>query len=443
MGFSHFTIGMILRLAFLLMGLLVISFSIAGLLPLLFAIPGSGLALFMLWSLIRQIRQTNEALARFLESVRHADFTQGFMMPQKDAGFAELGAAMTALIRHFKSSRAVQEQDIRTLRAIIDHVPAPLLKLRPDGSLILLNHAARRLFAPQSPVKLSDLAHFGPDLPGIFTDIAPGENRLLSVRLSDGTVRLGLSAAEIISGQARQRIYALQNLSGALEATEIEAWQQLVQVLTHEIMNSLTPVASLSKTASDLLARAETDPEAVLDAREAVETVARRAGTLMQFVGSYRSLTRLAKPKLESIALLDFLDHLERLVAAELEQQQIHLHCSVSPPTLSLLAYRAQLEQMLINLLRNAMEALSETKAPTIHITARIGVRGRVLITVRDNGPGIGDEISDRIFVPFFTTKRGGSGIGLALARQIMAGHKGSIALEQGTNGGAAFTLRF
>lgn len=434
---------MMLRLAVLFAGLLALAFAIAGLLPLAFAPVGGGVALVMVWSIIDRTRRTNLALSRFLDAVRHADFTQGFAMSGEGAGFVELGAAMTALIRQFQNSRAAQEQDIRTLRAIIDHVPAPLLKLKPDGSLVLLNNAARRLFAPQSLSKLSDLARYGHALPEIFTDIAPGENRLLSLRLADGEVRVGLSVAEIISGQQRQRIYALQNLSGALEATEIEAWQQLVQVLTHEIMNSLTPVASLSKTASDLLARAETDREAIIDAREAVETVARRADSLMQFVGSYRSLTRLPKPHLEKIALMDFLDRLERLVAAELERRRIRLRCSVSPQSLLLLADRAQLEQMLINLVQNAMEALSETATPEIRIEARIGVRGRVLITVGDNGPGVRDDIAARIFVPFFTTKRGGSGIGLALARQIMAGHKGSIALEQAKGGGAAFTLRF
>jgi len=271
-----------------------------------------------------------------------------------------------------------------------------------------------------------------------------GEQRILRFRSEVGERRVAATVAEVTTTSGRQRLVTLQNISGALEETEYRAWQQLVRVLTHEIMNSLTPVTSLAESAAGLIERAQQDPEALPDAREAVETVARRSAALMQFVDSYRALSKLPPPQRRRLELSEIFDRLRRL--AESDWAKSGVEVEISPPAggLAVAAAPDQIEQALLNLLGNAREAVGEMDEARVRLSAYRNPQGRVVVQIADSGPGVAEDIAEDIFLPFFTTKRGGTGIGLALVRQIMLNHGGRISVNPSTDlGGACFSLMF
>ncbi len=262
--------------------------------------------------------------------------------------------------------------------------------------------------------------------------------------------RVTVAASQLVIEGQPERLISLQDIQSELDGTQLEAWQDLVRVLTHEIMNSITPVASLAKTTVDLVedaaAKVTDHPDVVSDlgdVRSAVDTVARRSDSLMNFVSSYRRLTRLPAPQKERILLADMFSSTTQLFASAVTYSDIDVCVAIEPEQLDLNADRGMLEQILINLLTNAQQALENNAAGLITLSARLNRRGHVQIQIEDNGPGIDPELLHRIFVPFFTTRREGSGVGLALARQIMIVHGGAITAGQADSGGARFTLTF
>ena len=280
--------------------------------------------------------------------------------------------------------------------------------------------------------------------------IAPGERRLAVFRTESAEQRFTLSATEIAIAGRIERLVSLQNIQNELDGVQLEAWQDLVRVLTHEIMNSITPVASLAKTAADLVDDASGKladyPDAVAeldDVRSAVTTVARRSDGLMHFVQGYRQLTRLPPPARQRIVVADMFNDVLQLTETDHSAGQAICQARVEPQSLSLDADPEMLEQVLLNLLRNARQALTGTSNPEILLQARLNRDGHICLVVSDNGPGIDPEIASKIFVPFFTTKRDGSGVGLALTRQIMLAHGGTVVLGRSESGGAKFTLTF
>jgi two-component system nitrogen regulation sensor histidine kinase NtrY len=246
------------------------------------------------------------------------------------------------------------------------------------------------------------------------------------------------------------RLISLQDIQTELDLTQAQAWQDLVRVLTHEIMNSITPVTSLATTATDvvddLIEKAGSDSplaEDLTDLHDAIGTVARRSDSLLQFVNSYRQLTRLAPPEKNRVAIAELFETSSRLAAAEWPERTVSLSQHVDPAGLDIFVDRDLLEPVLLNLIRNAWHATTETAQPKIDLYGRLNRRGNTVIEVCDNGPGIPEELVSKIFVPFFTTKEGGSGVGLALARQVMTAHGGFIRVMPNTGGGAKFSLTF
>jgi nitrogen fixation/metabolism regulation signal transduction histidine kinase len=450
MGFNNFSLLIGLRVLLLVLVL-------AGVMYLVI-VPGYPVlrlllvtvAMLQLIEIVRFVRRTNRELTRFLDAIRYADFGQRFHMQEVGAGFEELGDVFTGIMERFQDLRNQQEETLRHLKALMEHVPVPLLSLHHDDKLQLHNNAARRLFGSTRVERLDDLVAFGEDFHRHVSAVAPGERRL-AVFKSDGVEqRFTISATEIAIAGEVERLVSLQNIQSELDGVQLQAWQDLVRVLTHEIMNSITPVASLAKTATDLVedaaGKVSAYPEVIEeleDVKSAVETVARRSDGLMHFVQSYRQLTRLPPPNRQSMSVSDLLDSAAQLVAAPWQEKAIALEVSVEPETLSLDADPEMLEQVLLNLLKNAEQALDGAAAPRVHMRAYLNRNGHVSVEVADNGPGIDPEVAAKIFVPFFTTKREGSGVGLALTRQIMLAHGGTAVLGASDTGGAKFTLTF
>jgi nitrogen fixation/metabolism regulation signal transduction histidine kinase len=396
------------------------------------------------------VSRTNRELARFLNAARHADFAQRFDFEGIGAGFGELGRELSDILSRLQAARTDQELEVRRLRALIEHIPVPLLTLHADDAITLQNNAARRLFGAARVTRLSDLIPFGERFHDAVEVAVPGRRELVNFTVDEVDYHLTLASTEISAGGRRDRLISLQDIQTELDDSQTQAWQDLVRVLTHEIMNSITPVTSLAKTAEslviDIAKRGGGNAELVADLedlREAVGIVARRSDSLTEFVDSYRQMTRLAPPEKKRIDVAEMFGAVVTLARAEAPGSIAAIEVSVEPAGLTLYADRDLLEPVLLNLLRNAREATAGTEGAAIRLIARLNRRGNPVIEVSDNGPGVPSELATKIFVPFFTTKERGSGVGLALARQVMTAHGGFIRLVDSERRGATFALTF
>jgi nitrogen fixation/metabolism regulation signal transduction histidine kinase len=410
----------------------------------------AALALGCATSIVRLVGRTNRELARLVAAVRHDDYQLSFSLGPLGAGFGDLGRALEEALARFRGARLADEARRRYLEALLEQVPVALLSLHDDGAIELLNNAARRLLDAPGRLRIDALDAYGAAFQRDLAQSRPGGRTLTRTELDGLHRHLILSTAQITLDGRTRRLISLQDIQSELDRSELSAWQDMVRVLSHEILNSLTPIASLARTADEIVADLEArlapqagDPESMTDLRDAVQTVARRSDGLLQFVKSYRRLTQLPPPSLRPISVKQYFRRLDRLLAAEWAGRGVALHMGEPAEGLELLADEGLLDQAVINVLTNAAEAAAAAPAPEVWLTGGISERGRPVIEVADNGPGFADEIRDKIFLPFFTTKPDGSGIGLALARQIMLLHKGAITASTRREGGALFRLTF
>ena len=450
MVFRYFVVSLLLRLA--LVGV------VMALVVWLVLEPGyhsatllSAVVLALLVAeLWRYVSRTNREVARFLDAVRFADYSQRFDFESAGSGFVDLGRTFTAIMDELRARRSGQESEMRHLKALIEHIPVPLMTVHADDAITLQNNAARRLFGAAHVMRVGDLGQFGSGFARAVDEAIPGDRQLVTFAVEGAEYQLTLAATEIVIEGDRERLISLQDIQSEIDATQAEAWQDLVRVLTHEIMNSITPVTSLAQTAAELVDDVvrETGPESPLaeelgDVQSAISTVARRSGSLIQFIDSYRQITRLAPPEKKRVALVDLFDTVTSLAAAEWNDPRVTLSSSVDPSGLYVYADRDLLEPVLLNLLRNAWQATRGADDAAVELRGRLNRRGNTVIEVEDNGHGVPADIATRIFVPFFTTREGGSGVGLALARQVMIAHGGFIRLGQKNTAGTVFTLTF
>lgn len=450
MGFKRFSLLLTVRLVFLFitvssLALLVISpgFLAASLLIAL-------VATYQIFEIVKFVKLTNDDLTRFLDAMRYSDFGQKFDHAGMGAGFIELGEAITDILERFRQIRGQQEEELKHLKTLIEHVPVPHISLKNDGTISVHNNAARRLFGAAHVTRISDLTQFGESFRKRIVTLEPGVRHLVTFKMDDTEQTLTVACTQIVSAGKVEKLISLQDIQSELDVAQLKAWQDLVRVLTHEIMNSITPVSSLAKTSTDLVddaikkaAGQEELVEELSDVRDAVDTVARRSDSLMHFVQSYRRLTRLPPPEKVQLNIKSVFDNVLKVASVGWDEKAIKIHYKVAADGLEILADPEMLEQMLINLLKNAEQALEKTDQAEVSLTAKLNKRGRIVIEVSDNGPGISQEIAKNIFVPFYTTKREGSGVGLALTRQVMIAHGGTVSLTATSGGGATFILTF
>ncbi len=325
-----------------------------------------------------------------------------------------------------------QRREERT-QALIDTVTAALVVLHEDGRVVLANRAARVL-AGRDAGRLDDLDAVGADAAAQLRELAHGSHRVL--RFANGQRVLASAAQFDVPGEPSAKLLSLQRVAAELGAVELAAWDDMTRVLAHEMMNSLTPIASLSESLESQLRGSDAPGEAA----ESLEAIRRRSRGLMEFVERYRKLAERPRPQPAPLPLTELTAGLERLMSASFRERGVSFRSLVTPATLEVNADRQLLEQALLNLLRNALDAVVGVDQPLIEVACRPAGE-RVEISVTDNGSGLGTEDRDRIFVPFYTTKAGGSGIGLSLVRYVALAHGGQLDVTAATPRGTRFTL--
>jgi signal transduction histidine kinase len=389
-------------------------------------------SLASLWSFIRR---TNFQVARFIESVRFEDYSQRFSDPS-GGGFDVLGDTLDAALKNLQQRHMEQAAEARYLSAIVDDSPSALLTIDEDGRIELLNKAARQLLARQHLLRLPDLQSLGPEFAAV-AGLPPGTRKITRLVLDGVPQKVVFASAQVARLDKPVTVLSVLPVQSELGAFEVAAQADLVRVLTHEIMNSLTPVTSLARSSAEMVASAKSEGADLEDARIATETVARRAEGILRFVESYREFAQSPDVHRRLFKARPWAEEVMRLALSSMGERQVDAKVEIQPKSLSLNAVPELLAQAVLNLLRNAIRATSDTEGATVALSISREPNGSCRIEVRDNGPGIAEDRREDIFLPFYTTHKGGSGVGLSFARQVALAHGGSIAALEAPEGGA------
>lgn len=391
-------------------------------------------------SLYHYLNRVNRKLTLFLEAIRYEDFSIRFSADNKlGKSFSALNHQFNEVLEAFRQTRAEKEANLKYIDTIIQHISIGVFSFDTDGKIELINPAAFRLLGIYRLRYIDELKNVHPDLAGLLMQLPAGHKTLYATQNGQ---QLSIQAASVRLQGRLVKLISLQNIHAELQQKELEAWQNLTKILRHEIMNSVTPIVSLIGTMQDIvqydLIATEDQSDAVVDLREALETIESRSKGIMNFVNAYRDYTTLPKPQFTTINLKQLIQSVSNLLLADLKAAGIHYRAHVSPENIEVHADETQLQMVLINLIKNAMDALDQTEQPRITVKGSFNGQ-QVIIEITDNGPGIDPDAQEKIFIPFFTTKKTGSGIGLSLSQQIIQMHGGQLKLSSIPEKGTTF----
>jgi Signal transduction histidine kinase len=409
----------------------------------LLCLPATILCAFLLF---RQSRQYIDQIGLFAQTIHYHDFSGRWDERNASAHQRRLYRHFNTIIHDIKQLQREKEVQYQYFQKVLEMVDTGIIAYHsPSGQISWMNEAFKNMFNLPQLSNLSSLEKRRPGLAQMLQSLPPGPPNVQHCPHQDGTLKLLVSLSCFVVDEKEYRLLALQNVGNALDESEIRAWQKLLSVMTHEIMNSVAPISSLADTLQERLDEAAEAPKAedMADLRIGLETIGRRSHGLLRFAKTYRQLNKIGEPLLESLSVEELFHNLTQLLAPGFAQKGIAFHCQTTPSGLRLSADPGLLEQALINLLTNAMEAVSASPHKQIRLSARHNAHGRVCISVGDSGCGIPPELLDRIFIPFFSARPGGSGIGLTLCQQIMLMHKGKVSVRSKEDEGSVFTLEF
>lgn len=402
------------------------------------------LILFQVACLLDYVNKTNQLLCRAFESVLHEDFSERLDTSLHDSSFREVCESLNRIIARFQTNRLEKEQQFQYLQEIVQQTGMGLISVKADGEVNLINKSARNMLQFPHVHHMRQVEAANTALGMLLSQLKSGEKRYLDIENQNNSAQVAVHAKEIRIQGEHYRLFTLQNIQSELEEKEMDAWKNLIRVLSHEIMNSVTPISSLAATANQLIGSGNTIPPADIDdIRQAMQTIEKRSRGLMQFVRNYRRFARIPEPDRQLVPVTALFGRIENLIKPSLEQGAVRFRTSVKPDSLQLEVDPDLIEQVLLNLLSNAIEAVQENQRPEIELRAEMNDRSAPVIRVGDNGRGIPEDVLPKIFIPFFTTRPAGSGIGLSLSRQIMRLHGGSIRVKSEPGVRTEFSLLF
>jgi signal transduction histidine kinase len=452
MGFSSgFRANVLLRVLFLLALCWILAWSlfVAGWVAT--PIFCGALLVLVTINLTRYVERTANEFRTFLELIAHRDYSTPISLPYKGRVFRELQEAYRVLARELTHLNREKAANLQYLEAVIDHVSVALCCFDEDGIVRMQNGAARRLFTVPHLNSRQTFALVDARLPAILQQLSGGERMLLSVRQGDDVLQLLLYATDFTLLDRRYRLVSFQNIRDELDRQETTSWQKLIRVLTHEIMNSVTPIVSLSRLLQESMLDESRSPPALRtfqgeeqdDMLRSVAAIHTRSSGLLDFVRAYRSFASLPEPTMAEIQVDGLLERVRTLMSQESDAKGVVLEVQCAESGLRICVDAAQTEQVLINLIRNALEAMSERSEGRIRLRCGRASEDEVLLQIIDNGAGISRENLESIFIPFFTTKRNGTGVGLSISRQLVQMNRGLITVRSEPGVGSTFTLKY
>lgn len=394
-------------------------------------------------NLYKYVTSLNRKMKRLFESIQYQDFAITFKADNKlGESFRDLNNDLNAVINSFNQVRAEREATLHFINAIIQQINVGILSYDTEGKIEINNQAANKLLKVYRLKHISDIEKQNPAIFECIASLKSGEPKLLSLPEND----LSFSVTEIQMRGRKIRLVAIHNIRSELQIKELEAWQNLTKVLRHEIMNSVTPIVSLAETMKDIVeneikANNQKEQESIDDLKDALQTVQRRGNGIMKFVNAYREFTSIPTPNKYYATASQLLKTLEGIFAQKALESKVKIRYEVENDFETFIDIE-QIEQVLINIVKNAFEVENESENKIISITVHTE-NGTKTIEIADNGIGIDKSLQEKIFIPFYTTKKTGSGIGLSLSRQIMQLNDGNINFYENQPSGAVFVLQF
>jgi two-component system nitrogen regulation sensor histidine kinase NtrY len=410
---------------------------------LLLALP---VIIYQLVEFYRFQRKAHDELDQFVESVHYRDFSRYFDVKHAPADIQPLRKGFNEINTTFKVISKEKETQYQYLQKILELVDTGILSYEEkSGDVVWMNESLKRMLQLPYLKTINSLSKRDQGLYKDILSVKPGDNCIATAHAEKNSFKVLLSATAFQTEGKVYKLVAFQNVNEALDETESKAWQKLLSVLTHEIMNSVAPISSLADTLKNRLQKSTPAfKDGSLDDLElGIETIKRRSEGLLKFAETYRNLNKITRLNLKKVYARDIFENLLQLMQPTLEQKNIELETILKDTDLVLEVDPDLLEQLLINLVVNAIEAVKDRPDPRIMLSAYLANNRKTVIKVADNGPGMPEELLDKIFIPFFSTKKNGSGIGLSLCKQIMMLHKGNIQVQSLEGQGTAFLLQF
>jgi len=446
MAYNNFRLSVILRIVLLSLNVILLVFLIYKTQYIMTTVIAVATLLYQIYSLVVYVENTQKDLIRFLQAIKYEDFFETFS--GSGGRIAKLlHSEFNRIIRDFRKVRVQKEEQYLYLQTVVQHVGVALLTYDSDGVVELFNSTFRHLFKIPHIRNIKRLGLINADLVKCLEGIKAGEKHQVKVMFEGELMLLSIHATEFSRHGKRYKLVSIQDIRAELEEKELEAWQNLIRVLTHEIRNSITPITSLAASTDYLLANVKEEKhefdEELEDARLAISTICKRSKGLLRFVEAFRSLYKVPDPNFSRVSVSEMFIDLQTFFDVKFNEKNIETKFLCHPAALEIIADRDLIEQVMINLLTNSIQAINGKEEGHIYVKGLIDRRGRPSIIINDNGSGISEETMEKIFVPFFTTKSNGTGVGLSLSRQIMRLHKGTITVESTPDKSTSFVLSF
>lgn len=410
-----------------------------------------GLIIIMLIELIYFIESTNREIGKFLLAIKHKDFSSTYSdSGQNTTSFSELKQALREITREFQNVRIEKELHYQYLQTVFEHAKSAIICYSENGNIELVNQSTKKLLKFNKLNSIEEIKRIDESLFHAIKGIKGDSEEIIKINSDNQIITLNLQCSVFKLKDTVYKMVSLHNLGEMLDNQEIESWQKLIRILNHEIMNSVTPISSLSAAINKMLRTKDglrrpmnnITASEIEDIYDSLETIENRSKGLLKFVTTYKQLSKLPKPRLSEVNINGLINHLATLMKPEFLKQNIIIKVPNIDHRIFVNIDSEMIEQVLINLILNAIDAVKNQKNKMIEISTKQN-NNNAFVSITDSGEGIEDNVLDQIFIPFFTTKKEGSGIGLSLSRQIMLMHKGSISVQSKLGSGTTFILKF
>lgn len=392
--------------------------------------------IFTTFNLIYFINRINRRIFYFFDAIKNEDSTLSFPEKSNNKTIVALNKSLNKVNRQIQQIHIETRQQEQYFQALMEHAATGMMTFNEKGFVLHSNSLMKRLLSLEVLTHLNQIDKIDHKLFISIKNIQASEQRLVSINNGNGIIQLLIKASSFISDNKELILLSVQDIKNELDEKELDSWRKLIRVMMHEIMNSITPITSLSESLAgyfheggELKSPAQIDTKTIETTIRGLEVIREQGKGLISFVDSYRKLTRLPKPEKKLFSIKNLIENINILSGSFKHAEHVEISFVVKPEDLEIFADEKQISQVLINLVKNAFQANAENKNAKVKIITKVGTGGCPEIRVIDNGPGISEDVMDKIFIPFFTTKESGSGIGLSLSRQIMQMHGGSLKL--------------